>query len=95
MTIGLIGFSSLYLVIGWGLSHQKQWSRHAAGVVFVLKVLLCVWVGRASIGAMVVFLLIASWDLYGLWVLLSKETAQLFASPEPRQASGKPANLVT
>jgi hypothetical protein len=59
----------------------------------------CVWLGRGSIAAMAVFLLVASWDFYGLWVLLSKETGQLFASPNASSntthASGKPANLVT
>jgi hypothetical protein len=57
--------------------------------------LLCVWLGRGAVGAMIVFLLIAAWDFYGLWVLLSKETGQLFSSRETSQVSVKPANLVT
>jgi hypothetical protein len=44
---------------------------------------------------MIVFLVVAAWDLYGLWVLLSKETGELFTSPAPSQATSKPANLVT
>jgi hypothetical protein len=52
---------------------------------------------------MFVFLMVAGLDLYGLWVLLSKETEQLFTAPaahpdgnsQVTHASGKPANLVT
>jgi hypothetical protein len=95
MAIALLIFSSLYFVSGWGLSCQKMWARYAAAGTFVAKVLLCMWLGRATISAMIVFLLIASWDLYGLWVLLARETGQLFSSPQSSQASIKPANLVT
>ena len=59
------------------------------------KVLLCVWLGRGAVVAMIVFLLVAAWDFYGLWVLLSKETGQLFSSRETSQVGVKPANLVT
>lgn len=95
MAIALLVFSVLYLFAGWGLSHQKPWARYTAAAVFLSKVLLCVWLGRGSIGAMIVFLLVASWDLYGLWVLLSKHTGQLFTASQASPASGKPANLVT
>jgi hypothetical protein len=95
MTIALLAFSTLYLIAGWGLSHQKSWGRYMAAAVFLAKVLLCLWLGRGSIGAMIVFLVVAAWDLYGLWVLLSKETGELFTSPAPSQATTKPANLVT
>ena len=95
MAVALLVFSSLYLVAGWGLSHQKRWGRYTAAATFISKVLLCLWLGRGSIAAMIVFLLITVWDLYGLWVLLSKETGQLFGSPESSQVSVKPANLVT
>jgi hypothetical protein len=44
---------------------------------------------------MIVFLLVSGWDVYGLWVLLSKETGELFSSSQVSQASVKPANLVT
>jgi hypothetical protein len=95
IAIALIVFSGLYLIAGWGLSHQKRWARYAAGAVFLSKVLLCVWLGRATLASMAIFLLVAGWDLYGLWVLLSKETGQLFSSSEASQVSVKPANLVT
>lgn len=86
MAIALLVLSGLYLVAGWGLSHQKGWARYTAAGTFVLKVLLCVWLGRATIPAMIVFLFIASWDIYGLWVLLSRETGQLYASPKASPA---------
>jgi hypothetical protein len=96
MALAFLVFSSLYLVVGRGLSQQKAWARYTGAATFVAKVLLCVWLGRATISAMTVFLFIASWDLYGLWVLLSKETAHLFRSNQrTSQASIKPANLVT
>lgn len=85
-------FACLYFVTARGLSRQKTWARPTGIATFLGKVLLCVWLGRRSAGAMIVFLLIASWDIYGLWVLLSTETGQLFRSS---QASVKPANLVT
>ncbi len=88
-------FASLYFVAGWGLSHRKAWARYTAAATFIAKALLCVWLGRGSFGAMLVFLCIASWDFYGLWVLLSKETEQFLSSPKTTQASIKPANLVT
>jgi len=95
MTLALLAFSTLYLIAARGLSRQKPWARYMAAAVFLAKVLLCVWLGRGSIGAMIVFLVVAAWDLYGLWVLLSKETGELFTSPAPSQATVKPANLVT
>jgi hypothetical protein len=95
MALALIVFSSLYLIAGWGLSHQKSWARYTAAGTFASKVLLCVWLGRGSLGAMIVFLLVSGWDVYGLWVLLSKETGELFSSSQVSQASVKPANLVT
>jgi hypothetical protein len=95
LAVAMLVFSTLYLIAGWGLSHRKRWARYTAAATFVAKVLLCVWLGRATLSATVVFLLIASWDLYGLWVLLSKETGQLFSSPHASQPSIKPANLVT
>jgi hypothetical protein len=95
MAVALITFSCLYLIAGWGLSHKKTWARYTAGVVFTVKVLLCIWLGRGSLGAMIVFLLIAGLDLYGLWVLLSKETGHVFSSLETSQPGAKPANLVT
>lgn len=99
MAIALLAFSTLYFISSWGLVRRKPWSRHAAAGTFLLKVILCVWLGRGTLAAMVVFLGIASCDLYGLWVLLSQETGQLFRSPvqssETTQAPAKPANLVT
>jgi hypothetical protein len=95
MGIALLAYSSLYLVTSWGLSRQKKWARYAAAAVFISKVLLCVWLGRGSVAAMIVFLLIASCDLYGLWVLLSNATGQVFSSQEVSRVSAKPANLVT
>jgi len=80
MTIALLVFSALYFVAGWGLSHQKDWARYTAAGTFLLKVLLCIWLGRGTATAMVVFLVIASWDLYGLWVLLSRETGLVIGS---------------
>ena len=53
-----------------------------AAAMFLAKVLLCVWLGRGSIGAMIVFLIVAAWDIYGLWVLLAKESGQLFSSSQ-------------
>src|SRR5580700_1471876 len=85
MSIALLVFSGLYFLAGWGLSQQKGWARYTAAATFVAKVLLCVWLGRGAVGAMIVFLLVAAWDFYGLWVLLSKETGQLFSSRETSQ----------
>jgi hypothetical protein len=95
MATALLLFSGLYFISGWGLARQLGWARYTAAATFVAKVLLCVWLGRASVGAMIVFLLVAVLDFYGLWVLLSKETGQLFSSIDPSQPSVKPANLVT
>jgi hypothetical protein len=95
LAIALLGFSTLYFVSGWGLAHQKNWGRYAAAGTFVLKVLFCLWLGRATLSATLVFLFISSCDIYGLWVLLSKETGQLFSVPQPNQAQIKPANLVS
>ena len=90
MAIVLIVFSSLYFVAGWGLSRQKRWSRHLAAGTFLLKVLLCLWLGRSSAITMIVFLGIATWDFYGLWVLLSNETGKLFSAPQPSPALAYP-----
>ena len=95
MAIALLVFSSLYFISGRGLSQQKDWGRYVGTATFALKMLLCLWLGRASVPAMIVFLGIASWDFYGLWVLLAKETGQLLSLPEASQDSVKPANLVT
>jgi hypothetical protein len=95
MAIALLVFSSLYYVAGWGLAQQKSWARYTAAATFTLKVLLCVWLGRGSVAAMIVFLAVAGLDLYGLWVLLSKEAGLLFGAPQSSQAAIKPANLVT
>jgi hypothetical protein len=95
IALALIVFSCLYLLVGPALAQQKPWARYAASGIFLAKVLLCVWMGRGSLRAMVVFLGISGWDLYGLWVLLSKETGQLFSSPQATQVTAKPANLVT
>ena len=83
MAVAMLAFSSLYFVAGWGLANQKPWGRYVGAGAFVLKVLLCLWLGRGSVVAMFVFLAISSWDFYGLWVLLSKETGQLFQSRQP------------
>jgi hypothetical protein len=88
-------FSGLYFVAGWGLSHRKPWARYTAAAIFLAKLLLCVWLGRTSVGTMIVFLSVAGLDVYGLWVLLSKETEQFLSSPKTTQANIKPANLVT
>jgi len=95
MAIALIVFSCLYQLVAWGLAQQKQWARYTAAGTFVAKILLCIWLGRWTVQAMVVFLGISSWDFYGLWVLLSKETGHLFSSSHISQVSAKPANLVT
>jgi hypothetical protein len=95
MAGALIVFSSLYLLAGWGLSQHKPWARYAGAATFFAKLLLCVWLGRGSLRAMILFLLVAGLDLYGLWVLLARETGQLFASPATSQPNAKPANLVT
>jgi hypothetical protein len=95
MAAVMLVFSGLYFVAGWGLSHRKPWARYTAAAAFLAKLLLCVWLGRVSLGAMIVFLCIAGLDFYGLWVLLSKETEQFLSSPKTNQASTKPANLVT
>jgi hypothetical protein len=95
MAAAMLLFSGLYFVAGWGLSHRKPWARYTAAAAFLAKLLLCVWLGRVSVAAMLVFLSIAGLDFYGLWVLLSKETEQLLSSPKATQASIKPANLVT
>jgi hypothetical protein len=100
LATALVVFSILYFIAGWGLGHQKPWARYAAGAVFTLKILLCIWLGRASLAAMILFLLVAGFDFYGIWVLLSKQTEQLFRAPEASaletsKANGKPANLVT
>jgi hypothetical protein len=95
MAAAMLVFSGLYFVAGWGLSHRKPWARYTAAAAFLAKLLLCVWLGRVSVGAMIVFLCIAGLDFYGLWVLLSKETEQYLSSPKTTQASIKPANLVT
>lgn len=92
VAIALLGFSTLYFVAGWGLAQKKPWSRYAAAGTFLLKTLLCIWVGLSSPAAMVIFLLLAGWDLYGLWVLMSKEAGQLLASPSAAPASVKPVN---
>jgi uncharacterized membrane protein len=94
LTIGLLFFSILYLVASWGLSHQKSWARYMAASVFLLKVLVCVWLGRGSIGAMCIFLFVAAWDFYGLWVLLAKETGHLFSSPALPPAFESPTTKV-
>lgn len=86
MALAMLLFSTLYFVAGWGLAQKKSWGRYAAAGSFLLKILLCVWLGRGSFSAMFVFLLIAGWDFYGLWVLLSKETALLF-EPSPQLAA--------
>jgi hypothetical protein len=80
MAAALLFFSTLYFIGGWGLARQKAWARYFAAATFLLKFLLCVWIGRASVPSMIIFLLIAAWDIYGLWVLLSKETGLLFSS---------------
>ncbi len=95
MAIALLFFSTLYFVSGRGLAQQKPWARYLGSGTFLMKVLLCVWLGRGSVRAMVVFLVIAIGDFYGLWVLLSAAAGQLFTSPESSQAGVKPANLVT
>lgn len=95
IALALIVFSCLYLLVGPGLAQQKPWARYAASGIFLAKVLLCAWMGRGSLRAMVVFMGISGWDFYGLWVLLSKETGQLFSSPQATQVTVKPANLVT
>jgi hypothetical protein len=95
MAAALFIFSTLYYLSGWGLSRQLPWARYTAAGTFIAKILLCVWLGRSSVAAIIFFLMVAAWDLYGLWVLLSKETGQLFASTEVSQASGKPADLAT
>ena len=95
MAIALLGFSTLYFIAGWGLAQKKPWARYAAAATFLLKTLLCIWAGLNSSAAMIIFLLLAGWDLYGLWVLMSKETGQLLSAPHATQPSVEPANLAT
>lgn len=90
MALALLVFSTLYFMAGWGLVHHTKWARYTAAGVFIAKVLLCVWLGRGGFAAMFVFLLIASWDLYGLWVLLSDETGKLFSPRQPAPALSYP-----
>jgi hypothetical protein len=80
IAIALLVMAALYLVAAWGLGRRKPWARYTAAGTFLVKVLLCLWLGRASFGAMIMFLFLASWDFYGLWVLLAKETGHLFVS---------------
>ena len=95
----LLVFSTLYFVAGKGLEQRKNWARNTAAAAFLAKVLLCMWLGRGSLGAMLVLLTIATWDLYGLWVLAAKETGLLFtttaaeidSAANPEQTSAKPA----
>lgn len=89
MATALLVFSSLYLLAAWGLPQRKSWARYTAAATFLAKLLLCVWLGRGSFAAMLVFLMVAGWDLYGLWVLLSKETGQLF-TPQGTIPAGNP-----
>jgi hypothetical protein len=95
MALALLVYSTLYFISGRGLARQQPWARYLGAGTFLTKVLLCVWLGRGSIRAMLVFLVIAVWDFYGLWVLLSSAAGQLFAAPESSQPGVKPAKLVT
>lgn len=90
MSIAMLVFSTLYFISGWGLSQQKPWARYMAAATFIFKLLVCVWLGRGSVGAMLVLLMVAGWDMYGLWVLLSKGTAQVFGSPQVSPAFESP-----
>lgn len=92
MAIALLGFSTLYFIAGWGLAQRKPWSRYTAAGTFLLKTLLCIWVGLSSPAAMIIFLLLAAWDLYGLWVLMSKETGQLLTPSRATPTSVEPVN---
>jgi hypothetical protein len=92
MAIALLVFSTLYFVAGWGLAQKKPWSRYFTAGTFLLKTLLCIWIGLSSPAAMIIFLLLAGWDLYGLWVLMSKEAGQLLSAPRATPASVKPVN---
>lgn len=87
LAIAMLLFSTLYYVGGWALEKQKGWARYTAAATFLFKILLCVWIGRSSLASIIIFLMIASWDFYGLWVLLSKETGLLF-QPAPSRAPG-------
>jgi hypothetical protein len=100
MAIAMLVFSTLYFVSGFGLARQKTWAHYMASVTFMTKILLCLALGRISIRAMLVFLVISSWDFYGLWVSLSAPVAQLFSRqvegiPESTQAEAKPVNLIS
>lgn len=100
MAIAMLVFSSLYFIAGRGLAERKNWARNTGAATFLLKVLLCVWLGRGTPGAMLVFLTLCTWDLYGLWVLMAKETGLLFTATattagDAEHTSAKPANLVT
>jgi hypothetical protein len=90
--IALLVFSTLYFIAGQGLAQKKPWSRYAAAGTFLLKTLACIWMGLNSPVAMVIFLLLAGWDLYGLWVLMSKETGQLLSAPRAAPAPVEPVN---
>jgi hypothetical protein len=92
IAIALLAMAGLYLVASWGLGRRKPWARYTAAGTFLVKALLCLWLGRVSLGAMVMFLFLASWDFYGLWVLLAKETGQLFASPQSLRPATVPSD---
>jgi hypothetical protein len=80
IAIALLLFSTLYHIAGRGLAEQQSWARYLAAITFLVKVLLCVWLGHHSVIGMIIFLGIAGLDFYGLWVLMSAETARLFVS---------------
>lgn len=99
LAVAMLFFSTLYYVAGWALEKHKSWARYTVAGTFLIKILLCILIGRGSFASIIIFLLIAAWDVYGLWVLLSKETGVLFASPakspDTTPASVNPANSVS
>ena len=71
--MALVGFALIVslpaVIIGWGLYQLRAWAR-VWGIVISILSLLAIPFGTIL-------------GVYGLWVLFSKETEQLFALPEP------------
>lgn len=67
LTIFLLAFALPNLIIGWGLLTFKSWAR-IAGIVLAAISLIIIPFGTIL-------------GIYGLWVLLNKDTERLFDAP--------------
>ena len=94
MAGALAFFSVMYIVSSYGLANRKGWARYFAAGAFALKIVLCLWLGRASLAASLLLLSMVILDVYGLWILLGKETGALFA-PASAPATNQPAEQQT